>query len=180
MRQNRLPRNPRLQQKLLRMAHTDQVMRHGPIWDPGVDRRNTREMKNIIAQNGWPTISMVGKKGTQAAWLIVQHADRDVRFQRRCLRLLKDHKNDGEVYRRHIAYLWDRVNINEGRPQLFGTQFYTNRQGRFGPRPIRTRKLLSRRRHAYHMQPFARYELSMKEYMRSLQGKTESRQRRSK
>lgn len=42
-------------------------------------------MKKIVKKHGWPGISLVGKKASVGAWLLAQHADRDLRFQKNVL-----------------------------------------------------------------------------------------------
>jgi hypothetical protein len=94
------------------------------------------ELKKIIKEIGWPVISKVGKEASQAAWLVAQHADHDVKFQEYCLNLMKN-ASDGDVLKKQIAYLTDRILVNTGKKQLYGTQFYLNKKGVYGPRPIK-------------------------------------------
>jgi len=49
------------------------------------DADNLLRMKEIIAKYGWTGKSLVGTDGATAAWLLVQHSDRDVAFQRLAL-----------------------------------------------------------------------------------------------
>jgi len=93
-------------------------------------------LKKIIKEIGWPVISKVGKEASQAAWLVAQHADHDVKFQEYCLNLMKN-ASDGDVLKKQIAYLTDRILVNTGKKQLYGTQFYLNKKGVYGPRPIK-------------------------------------------
>lgn len=113
------------------MRDADQEMRKRALDNNGVieseeddtlDQRNTERMKEIIDQIGWPTVSKVGKKASTNAWLLVQHADHDVEFQKLCLSLMKE-QIEGEVDQKDIAYLEDRVRVNTGQPQIYGTQF---------------------------------------------------------
>ncbi len=126
---------PEIAVEITTMYDADQAMRKRweeynelPEWpeepeeDKNLDERNTTRMKEIVEQIGWPTISKVGKKASGDAWLLVQHADKDIEFQRYCLELMKI-EQAGEVALRDIAYLEDRVRINSGQPQLYGTQF---------------------------------------------------------
>src|SRR4051794_10939213 len=46
-----------------------------------VDRDNTKRLGEIVAEHGWPTTTLVGKDGANAAWLLVQHADTEPAFQ---------------------------------------------------------------------------------------------------
>jgi hypothetical protein len=85
------------------------------------DAKSTKMIKSIIQEIGWPTISKVGEKASQAAWLLVQHADKDLGFQKECLELMKATIED--VRLSDIAFLTDRIRMSEGQPQLYGTQF---------------------------------------------------------
>jgi hypothetical protein len=76
-----------------------------------------------IDKNGWPGIYKAGETGDNMAWLIVQHADNDTTFQKKCLQLLKLALLNSETNIHNIAYLEDRVRINTNRKQLYGTQF---------------------------------------------------------
>ena len=117
----------------------------------------TARMKEIVAQIGWPAASKFGRHTAHLAWLLVQHADQDVDFQRECLRLMRE-APEGEVSRADVAYLEDRVRVHEGRPQLYGTQFHTDERGELVPRPIEDPGRLDERRAAAGLQPLAEYE----------------------
>jgi hypothetical protein len=86
------------------------------------DTENAAWLKEVIAKHGWPSFSMVGKEGAIDAWLLVQHADADPKFQRQCLDLMTKHPN-GEVQPSNVALLTDRVLLAEGKKQIYGTQF---------------------------------------------------------
>lgn len=111
---------------LREMIEVDQAMRersrHEDFWDSTVDMTNTKKLKEIVQQIGWPAISNVGQEGAHNAWLLAQHADHDVEFQEHCLSLMKAIPR-GDVELQNIAYLEDRVKINRGQNQLYGTQF---------------------------------------------------------
>ena len=96
---------------------------------------NTERMKEIIEEIGWPSISKLSPEGASNAWLLVQHADHDLEFQKKCLQLMKA-EPEGEVAKRDIAYLEDRIATSEGRPQIYGTQFHKNSDGELEPLPI--------------------------------------------
>ena len=127
-------RHKRLCAELIWRAHRDQCARR--LWSRPSYRRtvqrlqqlirldlsNTRRLKQIIAQHGWPGRTVVGPIGGQAAWLLVQHADHDLAFQQRCLPLLEQAVQDQEASTSMWAYLTDRVRVKEGRPQVYGTQ----------------------------------------------------------
>lgn len=126
-----------LKNELAAMAAADQsarraYMRTGVLWSESMDKRHTKRMKAIIAQIGWPTLSNWGSEAARDARILVQHADHDPEFQRHCLELMKALLPD-EVDIREFVYLADRVCINEGRPQLYGTQLRPNEEGMYEP-----------------------------------------------
>ena len=148
------------------MAEADQQMRRAAQngkqpFDKSLDENNSLRLKQILESLGsWPTISLEGEEASYAAWLIAQHADHDVNFQEECLNLMLNVKN--EVLHSNIAYLTDRVAVNKGLPQTFGTQFYQERQGRPVPRPINKIKELEKRRQQMGLEPFSVYEQKMR------------------
>lgn len=86
-----------------------------------VDRENRLWLEEQIEQHGWPGRSLVGTDGAHAAWLLVQHADQDPKFQERCLELMTV-AGKNEVQPSDIAYLTDRVLVAQKKPQRYGTQ----------------------------------------------------------
>lgn len=135
--------------ELLRMQSFDQYVRSRSLkepdyWIEGLDEKHTARLQEIVDFVGWPTASKVGKEAADAAWLIAQHADHDVRFQRSCLAKMKATAY-GEVEPRHVAMLEDRVRVNEGRLQVYGTQF-TQRFGKHVPRPMENPRHVDERR----------------------------------
>jgi len=148
----------RLCYALLWMEYWDQAARrpwavYAPWWRHEVDRHHARRMASIIARDGWPSVSCVGPLGADAAWVLVQHADHDPVFQRRCLALVEDAVRRGEASPRNLAYLTDRVLVAEGRPQMYGTQFQGGRQ----PLPIDDAAHVDDRRAAVGLSPLAAY-----------------------
>ncbi len=114
----------KLTQEILTMARLDQAVRKSGGEITVVDQKNLTRMKQIVSDFGWPTISLVGKKASHMAWLLVQHADEDLKFQKHCLNLMKEAIKKKEVMLPDIAYLTDRVLVNQGKLQIYGTQFY--------------------------------------------------------
>jgi hypothetical protein len=130
-------------------------------WDR-IDADNTRWLDDVLSARGWPGQTLVGEEGAGAAWLLAQHADRDPARQRVFLRALRDAVAQGEASPAHLAYLEDRVRVNAGQLQLYGTQF-TVADGELGPRPIEDRDRLDERRAEAGLEPFADYEARMRD-----------------
>lgn len=148
------------------MCDADQEMRKRALENDGVieskeddtlDFRNTERMKKIVADIGWPSASKVGEPISNMAWLLVQHADHDLSFQKQCLDMMKC-EPEGEVSIGDIAYLEDRVRVNEGRPQLYGTQFFSDKkEDEMKPRPIEDIENLDKRRKEAGLESFGEY-----------------------
>src|SRR5262245_38888508 len=51
--------------------------------------RHADRLNEIMDVHGWPTADLVGEDAARAAWLIAQHADRQLDVQRRALRLME-------------------------------------------------------------------------------------------
>jgi hypothetical protein len=113
-------------------------------------------MKEIIAKYGYPGRSLVGYEAAAAVYLIVTHAVRDIPFQRLALEAVKK-LPPCEVENTHLAYLTDRVLINEGKKQLYGTMITVKEDGTFTPNPIEDEANVDKRRAALGLQPLAEY-----------------------
>jgi hypothetical protein len=132
--------NEVLRQTLLEMAAEDARVRkeladsgelfHG--YHPRMEKvhlENAAELEKLLDECGWTGISLVGKDGAEAAWLIVQHAIGRPHFQRKCLDLINEAVEKGEAEPYQAAYLYDRICFFEDRPQRFGTQSDWNEKG---------------------------------------------------
>ncbi|MDA7788062.1 hypothetical protein N8940_02390, partial [Sphingomonadaceae bacterium] len=86
------------------------------------DADNTEWLKEVIAEHGWPTISLVGEDASSRAWLLAQHADHDPAFQVQVLRLIEPLVAEGEVSKRNYEYLYDRVMLKVAGTQRYATQ----------------------------------------------------------
>lgn len=104
-------------------AETSQAFMHmlGPR-TVEVDIANTHELRALIERHGWFNSSTFGVSADRDAWLLVQHADRDLAFQKSILVVLEELVPLGETSPSNFAYLHDRVASAEGRPQRYGTQ----------------------------------------------------------
>ena len=114
-------------------------------------------VKQILVKYGWPGRTLVGTEGAKAAWLLVQHYDRDVTFQRRALELMKLLPK-GEVENTHIAYLTDSVSLREefNQNQVYGTVL-TNENGKLVPKQLFEGVNVDKRRAELGLQPLAEY-----------------------
>lgn len=139
---------PALRQNLLLLARQDQEAR-AHLLSRGridmstpkgahlaqVDARNLRRLKQIVAQDGFPTAQMVGFDGIDAALLLAIHAAKDPDFQEEVLKLTVGHVRRGEVRGEQVATLTDDLLMGRGKKQRYGTN-YDIRDGQWYPAPI--------------------------------------------
>lgn len=125
--------SPELRKELLERVGRDQAIRNELIKsgvmhpDPKIEARmteidsaNTTRMKEIVKQYGWPGPELVGVDGTEAAFLLVQHAGHE--FQKQMLPLVERAYRQKKLQGQDYALLLDRVLVAEGKPQVYGTQ----------------------------------------------------------
>jgi len=126
--------NEALRRELLAMRQEDRRVRTeladaGELGGPYVPRMeevqtsNAARLRALISEHGWPVEDIAGKDGSEAAWLIAQHAVGEPEFQRMTLSLLQAAAAARTIPAWHAAFLEDRVAMQEGRPQRFGTQW---------------------------------------------------------
>lgn len=137
--------NETLRVELLAMREEDLTVRNellesgelGGAYVPRMEAvhvKNAARLRELISQYGWPAEDIAGKDGSEAAWIIAQHAVGEVEFQREALRLIQICAAEGRTPAWHAAYLEDRIAMQEGRPQRYGSQWLDDpRDGRIRP-----------------------------------------------
>lgn len=161
-------KEPTLREELLARVKTDQAARTKLI-DAGnppppdllkavkeADEKNRAWLKGVVEKHGWPGKSLVGEDGAHAAWLLVQHADADLPFQKTCLVLLEAATKKGEATGTDLAYLTDRVLAAEGKKQRYGTQLEL-KGGKLVPKQLEDPEQVDARRKELGLMPMAEY-----------------------
>ncbi len=162
---------PALRQELLERVAKDQAIRHELIAkgaehpDPAVlermraiDASNLARMKEIVREHGWPGPELVGRDGSEAAFLLVQHAD--LGFQEEMLPLVEAAYKRGELAGQDYALLLDRVRVGQGKPQVYGTQARPPSEWKDGEpalEPIEDEAHVDERRAEVGLPPLAEY-----------------------
>jgi len=146
--------------ELIQMGKKDQEYRMKMIgkqsWEDlkeeilSLDKANTKKLKEILTAIGLPTISKVGKKAALNAWLVAQHTP-DAKFRQGYLILMKKHSDDVDPI--NMAMMHDRVSMENGKPQTYGTQFQRDKDGSFVLWKVRDRKNLDIRRKKMGLSP---------------------------
>jgi hypothetical protein len=94
---------------------------------------NAKTLNEIIDTIGYPTTDKVGKEASEAAWLIIQHSIGQPDFMKKCVKILEGAVSENKANSKNLAYLTDRVEVFEGKPQLYGTQFDWDENGELSP-----------------------------------------------
>ncbi|MBK8885454.1 MAG: hypothetical protein IPN46_02465 [Saprospiraceae bacterium] len=133
--------NEKLQLELIKMYVNDQYVRSNLMTDIlqkynlskdqviidsngiNTDERNRERLKEIIDKYGFPTKKMVGKDAMNGVFFMIQHADGENAWQKSQLTNIKNAVKMGDLDSQSYAYLYDRIKINSGEKQLYGTQF---------------------------------------------------------
>lgn len=136
------PANPSLAIKILKAGGADQSTRmyrlmmqteYAKTIIRETDSLNLLFIKKVIAQQGFPGISQVGTPASDAAFLLVQHADNDIAFQKTVLKQMEKLLVTGGVTPSNYAYLYDRIMVKEQGKQYYGTQFRNMSKGELFP-----------------------------------------------
>lgn len=102
-----------------------------------MDLRHTARVSEIISEHGWPLRSTDSAEIATAVWLLVQHADHDLLFQRPCLDLMTAAVDADEADRKLWAMLTDRVLLKEIGRQRYGTHWTQDPEtGDYVPSPL--------------------------------------------
>jgi hypothetical protein len=135
--------NYKLQHKILAMFKTDQKWRiealklqdgKKSVYDENTiynnmsiaDSLNMIAAKLIVKKYGYPGYNLVGEKGSDSFWAIVQHCDDDIAFQQKVLLLMAKQVKRQNASGEDFALLQDRVLVNTGQKQIYGTQLITD------------------------------------------------------
>ncbi len=141
------------------------------------DLVNRAKAKKIFNKYGYPTISMVGKEKAHEFWVIVQNCNMDVDFQLAVLKVTDKLIHTGEADAHDYAYLSDRVRINLGQKQIYGTQVEFNKaKNSYEPFELNNPKEVDKRRKELNLESMAEYIKKMnKKYEGTLKRKPRTR-----
>ncbi|MFF9506699.1 DUF6624 domain-containing protein [Streptomyces sp. NPDC014724] len=119
--------------------------------------RHGDRLGEIMDEYGWPTAELIGEEAARAAWLIAQHADRQLDVQRHALQLMQQAVSAGSADPRELAFLRDRTLVNEGRKQIYGTQIAGVKDGSPVPWPCEEPDRMDELRAEVGIEPFDEY-----------------------
>ena len=117
---------------------------------------NFPSIKKIADKYGFPGYDLVGKESSNNYWMLVQHSDFNVPFQKRMLKLMKLKVHKKNASGQNYAYLIDRINLNENKQQIYGTQIIMG-SGGTKLKPCIDTLNLNKRRFSVGLKPIKEY-----------------------
>lgn len=92
----------------------------GDLWKMQslLDSTNLDYIENLLNTRGYPGKSMVGEPTNTVAWQVVQHSNKIGTY----LPIMKEAGRKGELPMTLVAMMEDRYLMEEGKPQVYGTQ----------------------------------------------------------
>ncbi len=133
-------------------AQKDSVIAHMVMQDS----LNLIRVTAIIDSTGWLGEEAIGRKANAALFLVIQHADARPDLQARYLEVMREAVKRGEAKPHQLAMLEDRVAVNHGRPQIYGSQIGW-KDGKGFVKPIADEEHVNERRAAVGLEPLERY-----------------------
>lgn len=131
----------KIRKRLLGFGANDSDMNklNNRLWDKilEIDNDNRLWLKATLENITWFKSSKYGAHASNSAWLLVQHGDSDIEWQKKMLKVLKSVALSEEVSLKDIAYLEDRISVSENKPQTYGTQGRCE-DGNWNPFPIKS------------------------------------------
>jgi hypothetical protein len=118
------------------------------------DSINLIKIDSIISKYGWLGVDKIGEKGNAALFLVIQHSD--LKTQEKYLPMMKDAVKKGNANGSDLALLIDRIEMFNGRPQVYGSQIqYID--GKYTIYKIIDEKNVNKRRSEVGLQPLEEY-----------------------
>ncbi|MCB7482270.1 DUF6624 domain-containing protein [Christiangramia sediminis] len=87
------------------------------------DSLNLIQVKSIL-DNGWP--DNLNMQANQTIFLVIQHAD--LQTQKQYLPIIKNAVEENKTLPSNLALLKDRINLREGKEQIYGSQVFIDSQ----------------------------------------------------
>lgn len=119
------------------------------------DSTNLIKIRNLLDTKGWLSHENIGDEGSQAIFLVIQHADSAT--QEKYLPILREAVKKGYAASSQLALLEDRTRMNRGEKQLYGTQLVSDDKNSYKFYPIEDEINVNKRRVSLGLQAIEDY-----------------------
>lgn len=103
----------------LNISEDEFKLRDGEIMKE-YDSINLKKVEAIILKYGYPSRKIVGDELNNAVWLVIQHSD--LKIIEKYFPLIKKANKKGDLERKYVALMQDRMLMYQGKEQIYGTQ----------------------------------------------------------
>ena len=87
-----------------------------------INERNLKDLESLLSHKGWPKRSEVGPEAAGAAFFVLQHSNAEA--QQKYLSMFENCCRENEASWQQYALMFDRMRMNQDKPQRFGTHSY--------------------------------------------------------
>ncbi|WP_394747433.1 DUF6624 domain-containing protein [Spongiimicrobium salis] len=123
-----------------------------------VYRTHQKRLQEIFNEFGFAGYDLVGEEGSLNFWLMTQHSDHNPDFQQQILEKMKIEVDKGNASSSNYALLVDRVQLNTGKPQIYGTQVdYNFDIAQAFPKNLADSTKVNERRKSVGLEPIEQY-----------------------
>jgi hypothetical protein len=120
------------------------------------DSSNLAVVKAILDKYGWLGADVVGVKGNQTLFLVIQHSN--LATQENYLPMMREAVKNGKAQRSSLALLEDRVALAQGKKQMYGSQIAQDPVTHaYYVRPLEDPDNVDKRRAEVGLEPIAEY-----------------------
>jgi hypothetical protein len=117
------------------------------------DAANQARLDELVREHGWPEKKDVGAKAAYAAFIVVQHAPHEM--MKRYFPMIQKAVERGDLPKAEFARFDDRLRMDAGQPQRYGTQTITDINGITTFWPIEDEANVDKRRAEVGYEPLA-------------------------
>lgn len=119
------------------------------------DSLNLIQVMAILDKYGWLGADVVGSKGNSTLFLVIQHAD--LKTQEKYLPMMKEAVKNGKAFGGNLALLEDRIEIRNGRKQIYGSQITMDDSNKYYVSPLIDPDNVDKRRASVGLGPLSEY-----------------------
>jgi energy-coupling factor transporter transmembrane protein EcfT len=120
-----------------------------------IDSTNLLKVADIINLYGWPGEDIIGWQGSSTLWVVIQHTT--LENQEKFLPLMREAVKKGKARPAQLALLEDRILVQKGEEQIYGTQAGTDSLGIYKIWPIKDERNVNKRRFSVGLGPLQWY-----------------------
>jgi len=151
------PQYKELAEKLKVILELDQKYRNTSDWKMmhKQDSLNLTEVAEILDTHGWLGPEEVGKDGSSAIFLVIQHAE--LPTQEKYFPMMKEAVKNKKARPQDLALLEDRILMRQGKKQIYGSQITSGPDNIMKVHPIEDPANVDKRRADVGLPPMAKY-----------------------